>query len=313
MRWPRQPAAAKSRVTLAATRQMPRAPRLDNRIALPLIAPFVAVYGLLFAYPTLQMLWMSFTDSQLIISGKWVGFDNYIHLFRDWRFGRAVFNTSYFVLMTAIPATALGLGVAMIITRLHGRVQGFVLALFFLPYVLPVATVTTIWGWMLGYPDGPLQSVIALFTGAPVRIFSTPSWLLPTVAVITLWWTSGFNFLLFLAGLRSIPPELYEAARLDGASRWAQFRHITWPLIWPVTALVLTIQLILQIKLFDQLFLYSRGGQVDATLVLVQYIYSLGFQKDQGGYAATVAVALFVIVMALSVLQFTALRAGSRK
>jgi multiple sugar transport system permease protein len=187
------------------------------------------------------------------------------------------------------------------------------LALFFLPYVLPVSTVTTIWGWMLGYPNGPLQPLIALVVGHPVRVFRTVSWILPAVAVITLWWTSGFNVLLFLAGLRSIPPELYEAARIDGAGRVRQFVSVTWPLIWPVTALVLTIQLILQIKLFDQLYMFVGGGQVDATLVLVQYIYSLGFQRDNGGYAATVAVALFVLVVALSVLQFTALRARGRK
>ena len=292
---------------------MAKAPRLDNRTALPFVLPFVAVYGLLFLYPTLQMIWMSFTNSQLIVPGKFVGLDNYLYLFRDWRFGRAVGNTIFFVAMTAIPSTALGLGIAMIVARLKGRVQAIVLALFFLPYVLPVATVTTIWGWMLGYPDGVLQGLIALVVGHPVRVFRTVSWILPAVAVVTLWWTSGFNVLLFLAGLRAIPPELYEAAKLDGGGRWTQFRHITWPLIWPVTALVFTIQLILQLKLFDQLYLYVGGGQVDATLVLVQYIYSLGFQKDRGGYAATVAVALFVIVMALSVLQFTVLRARGRR
>src|SRR6185437_2219784 len=169
-----------------------------------------------------------------------------------------------------------------------------------------------IWSWMLDYPAGVLQGPISLVMGRPMHVFLTPSWVLPVVALMTVWWTAGFNVLLFLAGLRNISPELYEAARLDGAGAWTQFRAITWPLIWPVTALVLTIQLILEIKLFDQLYLVSRGGQVDATLVFVQYIYSLGFQKDQGGYAATVAVALFVLVMALSVLQFQALRAGSR-
>ena len=291
----------------------PRPERLDNRTALPFVLPFIAVYGLLFLWPTLQMVWMSFTSSQLIVPGKFIGLDNYFYLFRDWRFGRAVGNTLYFVVMTAIPSTLLGLGIAMIVARLKGPLQGLALALFFLPYVLPVSTVTTIWGWMLGYPDGPLQSLIALFTGHPVRVFRAPSWVLPAVAVITLWWTSGFNVLLFLAGLRSIPPELYEAARIDGAGRLSQFAHITWHLIWPVTALVLTIQLILQIKLFDQLYMFVGGGQVDATLVLVQYIYSLSFQKDQGGYAATVAVALFVVVAGLSVLQFTALRARGRR
>jgi len=285
----------------------------DNRTALPFVLPFIAVYALLFVWPTLQMVWMSFTDSQLIVPGHFIGLDNYLYLFRDWRFGRAVANTVYFVLLTAIPSTLIGLMLAMIVVRLKGALQGLALAAFFLPYVLPVTTVTTIWDWMLGYPGGALQPVIALFAGQPVRVFRTVSWILPAVAVVTLWWTTGFNVLLFTAGLKSIPPELYEAARLDGAGRFRQFRAVTWPLIWPVTALILTIQLILQIKLFDQLYLYVGGGQVDATLVLVQYIYSLAFQKDQGGYAATVAVALFVIVVALSVLQFTALRARGRK
>jgi multiple sugar transport system permease protein len=292
---------------------MPRPAHPDNRAALPFILPFAAVYGLFFAWPTLQMLWMSFTNSQLIVPGRFVGLDNYLYLLRDWRFARAVGSTVYFVAMTAIPSTALGLLLALIVNRLRGRLQAVALALFFLPYVLPVSTVTTIWGWMLGYPNGPLQPLIALVVGHPVRVFRTVSWILPAVAVITLWWTSGFNVLLFLAGLRSIPPELYEAARIDGAGRVRQFVSVTWPLIWPVTALVLTIQLILQIKLFDQLYMFVGGGQVDATLVLVQYIYSLGFQRDNGGYAATVAVALFVLVVALSVLQFTALRARGRK
>jgi multiple sugar transport system permease protein len=287
--------------------------RPDNRTALPFILPFIAVYGLFFLWPTLQMLWMSFTNSQLVIPGSFVGLDNYLHLLRDWRFGRAIGNTLYFVLLTAVPSTALGLVLAMIVVRLKGLPQAVALALFFVPYVLPVTTVTTIWAWMLGFPGGPLQPLVALFAGHPVRVFRTVSWILPAVAVVTLWWTTGFNVLLFLAGLKAIPPELYEAARLDGAGRLRQFRAVTWPLIWPVTALVLTIQLIIQIKLFDQLYLYVGGGQVDATLVLVQYIYSLAFQKDQGGYAATVAVALFVLVAALSVLQFTALRARGRK
>jgi multiple sugar transport system permease protein len=280
----------------------------DNRTAALFIAPFVAVYALLFVYPTLQMVWMSFTNSQLIVPGKWIGLGNYARLFGDRRFGFAVLHTFYFVALTVIPSTALGLGIAMLINRLKGRAQGFVLALFFIPYILPVATVTNIWWFMLSYPDGVLQGPIALLMGQPVHVFLTASWVLPTVALITIWWTTGFNILLFLAGLRNVPPELHEAARLDGAGRWRQFVHITLPLMWPVTALVFTIQLILQIKLFDQLYLMVREGQ-DATLVLVQYIYNLGFQSDRGGYASTVAVALFVIVIIVSVLQFQLLRA----
>lgn len=274
--------------------------KYDHRTALPLVAPFVIVYAALFLYPTLQMLAMSLTNGQLIVPGEWVGLDNYFKLFRDWRFGNSVANTAYFVALTVVPGTLLGLGFAMLVNRLKGFWQALVLAVFFLPYILPVTTVTSIWSW-LAY--GPLQVVL------PDRVFGRPAFVLPIAAVITVWWTVGFNVLLFMAGLKNIPDELYEAARLDGAGRWMQFREITWPLVWPVTALVLTVQLIVQIKVFDQVYLMVQGGRVDATMVLVQYIYTLAFQRNQGGYAATVAVALFVIVAAVSVLQFQLLRA----
>ncbi len=274
--------------------------KYENRAALPLVAPFVVVYGALFLYPTLQMLAMSFTNGQLIVAGDFVGVDNYLKLFRDWRFSNAVRNTAYFVAMTVVPGTLLGLGFAMLVVRLGRFWQGSVLTAFFLPYVLPVTTVTSIWTW---FAYGPAQIVL------PDHVLAIPALVLPLAAVITVWWTVGFNVLLFMAGLKAIPPELYEAARLDGAGRWAQFRYITWPLTWPVTALVLTIQLITQIKVFDQVYLLAQGGRVDASMVLVQYIYTLAFQRNQGGYAATVAVALFLIVGVLSVLQFQLLRA----
>ncbi|MBN9316390.1 MAG: sugar ABC transporter permease [Devosia sp.] len=277
-----------------------RSNRLDNRTALPLVAPFVIVYAALFLYPTLQMLAMSLTSGQLIVPGEFVGLDNYLKLFRDWRFGNSVRNTALFVALTVVPGTLLGLAFAMLVVRLGRFWQGLVLAAFFLPYVLPVTTVTSIWTW---FAYGPGQVIL------PERVLAMPAFVLPMAAAITIWWTVGFNVLLFMAGLKNIPAELYEAAKLDGAGRWVLFRDVTWPLIWPVTALVLTIQLITQIKVFDQVYLLVQGGRVDASMVLVQYIYTLAFQRNQGGYAATVAVALFVIVAALSVLQFQLLRA----
>jgi multiple sugar transport system permease protein len=138
-------------------------------------------------------------------------------------------------------------------------------------------------------------------------------WLLPVVGLITIWWTNGLSILLFLAGLRNIPHEIYESAQLDGANRWQIFRSITWPLIWPITVLCLTIQLILQLKIFDQVYLFSMGGRTQATMVLVQYIFDRAFVHNKGGYAATVAVALFIIVIAFSVLQLQALRARGER
>jgi multiple sugar transport system permease protein len=133
------------------------------------------------------------------------------------------------------------------------------------------------------------------------------------MAVVTIWWTAGFSILLFLAGLRAIPKEIYEAAEMDNAGRWTIFRKITWPLLWPITTLVATIQLILQLKIFDQVYLFSVGGRPNDNLVLVYYIYQKAFQNDQGGRAAAAAVVLFALVIIVSVLQFQLLRLSGRR
>ena len=135
---------------------------------------------------------------------------------------------------------------------------------------------------------------------------------MPVIAAVTIWWTNGFNVLLFIAGLRNIPQELYEAAALDGATKRQQFFRVTWPLLWPVTALVLTLQLILQLKLFDQVYLLSGGGPFNSSCVLL-LVYREAFQLNNGGYASAVALVLFVLIMVVSVLQFQVLRIRGRR
>ena len=277
--------------------------------ALIFVLPFVVVYAVLFIYPTLQMIWLSLQKAPLIGPGTFIGFDNYVRLFNDKLFGVALWNTVYFVLLSALPSTLLGLAIAIGINRLKGWTQSVILACFFIPYILPVSVVFRVWGWMFDSQFGILQPVIALIAGGNVPVFRTLPLFMPTVAFITIWWTIGFNILLFIAGLRNIPTEIYEAASLDGTSRWRQFTRITWPLIWPVTVLVLTIQLILQFKIFDQVYLFGNGGRSDATMGLVQLIYRSAFQKNNGGYGASVAVVLFLVIVVFSVLQFQLLRA----
>ena len=207
-----------------------------------------------------------------------------------------------------MPTTLIGLGIAMMVARLRGWLQSTVLACFFLPYVLPVTVVTLMWRWVLDAQFGIAQYVIEAVTGTRVPVFHEAAWAMPMVAFVTVWWTNGFNVLPFIAGLRNIPPDSYDAAALDGAGRWRKFRYITWPLIWPVTALVLTIQLILQMKILDQVYLLTKGGPFNSTNIVVQYVYKQAFQQNHGGYGATVAMVLFVIIAALSVLQFQVLR-----
>jgi len=287
--------------------------RTEILTAMVLIAPFVAIYGWLFIYPTIQMVRLSFTDAPLIGEGAFVGIDNYVRLIGDRLFRTAVWNTSYFVLLTVIPGTLVALGIALMVSRLKGRIQSLVLAAFFLPFILPVTVVYLIWQWITDLQYGIMQYLITPIVGAPVNVFRRPAWFMPMAALVTIWWTNGFSILLFLAGLKNISPEIYESAALDGASRGQQFTRITWPLIWPVTVLCLTIQLILQLKIFDQVYLFSIGGRTNQTMVLVQYIFEQAFVHNKGGYADTVAVALFVIVIAFSVLQFQLLKARGER
>lgn len=282
-------------------------------VALILIAPFLAVYGLVFVYPTIDMFLLSFTDAPLIGDGDYVGIENYTRLVSDRRFDTAIWNTAYFVVMTVVPGTAVALAIALGVSRLSGRMQALVLALFFLPYILPVSVVYRLWDWTMNFQFGIAMHFFDLVGVDRVPVFKVTTWFLPAVAFITIWWTCGFNILLFLAGLRAIPQEIYEAAALDNAGRWKTFRKVTWPLLWPITALNLTIQLIFQLKIFDQVYLFSTGGRPNDNLVMVYYIFQRAFQSNHGGRAAAIAVVLFVIVVVVSVINFQLMRvSGSR-
>jgi multiple sugar transport system permease protein len=287
--------------------------RREVAVAMTLIAPFVLTFVLVFLYPTIRMIELSFTNAPLIGPGEWVGLANFKRLLTDNLFYTSLKNNGYFVLLTVVPTTALALAIAMMITRLKGPLQALILALFFLPYILPVSVVTQIWAWMLDFQFGVLQPVFAFFTGKPVPVFKNPYWVMPTVATVTIWWTNGFNVLLFIAGLRNISSDYYEAAALDGATRWQLFTKVTWPLLWPVTALVLTLQLILQLKIFDQIYLLSSGGPFNSSYVLLLMVYREAFQLNHGGYASAIALVLFVLIVVVSVLQFQLLRAGGNK
>jgi len=293
---------------------MIRSRRNEIFVAYVLMAPFIVVYAVLFVYPTIRMMQQSFTNAPLIGPGKWVGLDNFWRLYSDRLFSVAIWNTIYFVVLSVIPSTLLALAVALGVNRLKGWSQSTILSAFFLPYILPVSVVFRIWSWILDKDFGVAQYAIAPLNGGQnLSIFRTIPLFMPAVAFITMWWLLGFNVLLFIAGLRNISSEIYEAAELDGASRWDQFSRITWPLIWPITVLVFTVQLILQLKIFDQVYLFAQGGRVDATMVMVQYIYKQAFQMNKGGLADAAAVLLFLLIVVLSVLQFQLLRARGER
>ncbi|ULH17185.1 sugar ABC transporter permease (plasmid) [Deinococcus sp. KNUC1210] len=271
-----------------------------------MVAPFLIIYLLFLIYPTLRVIQLSFTNADLNGSGRFTGLSNYIKLLHEPTFWNALLNTLYFILLTVIPNTLVGLGLALLILRLR-RLKNFVLAAFFLPYVLPVSVVTSVWNWVLDSNFG----LFNFLTGSTVTWFQDPVWAMPAVAFVTIWWTVGFNILLFIAGLQSISPDIYEAAALDGASGARLFWSITWPNLWPVTSLILLLQLIAQFKIFDQIYLLTTGGPFDKTLVLLLYSYREGFQQQHGGYASTIGVVLMLIILVVSAIQSKLLNRGN--
>jgi multiple sugar transport system permease protein len=277
------------------------------RDAFLLIAPFLILYFLFFLFPTIRAIQLSFTDAPLVGKGHFTGLENYKKLFASKDFWKALKNTAYFVLLTVVPNTAVGLMFALMVVRLK-RLRSFVLSAFFLPNMLTVSVVTLIWQWILDSQFGIFNVVL----GTKYSIFRDPDWAMVAIAFITIWWTVGFNMLLFIAGLQGISKEYYEAAQIDGATGAQVFWGITWPLLWPVTTLVLTLQLIAQFKIFDQIWLLTAGGPFKKTMPMLQLVYQEAFQEFKGGYASAIAMILFLIILVASLINYRLLRAGPR-
>jgi len=195
-------------------------------IALLFVLPFLIFYVLFLIYPGIQACYLSLTNSEITGQGRFIGLGNFAELMHDADFWGSVLHTGYFVLLTVVPNTLIGFFLALLVVRLK-RLRLVVLAAFFLPYVLPVSVVTTAAIWILDANFG----IFNFLTGINISWFQDPLWAMPSVAAVTIWWTVGFNVLLFIAGLQRIPQEYYEAAALDGASGFRRFAHITCPLI----------------------------------------------------------------------------------
>ena len=276
----------------------PTTARRDTLPAWLLLAPFLVAFGLFFFLPALETFWLSLTESSLTRTSAFVGLDNYHTLLNDPSFWDSVGNTFYFSLLTVIPLCALGLLMAMLVDRFT-RVQGGLQGAFFLPFVLPISVMTLIADWMLQPSSGVVNHIL----GGQRAWLADPHWALPAVAIGTIWWTVGFNMLLFLAGLRNIPAELYEAAALDGARGFTLFRTITWPALRPVATTALILQMIASLKVFGQTYILTSGGPFNTTRVALHYMYETAFTQSDAGYAAAVAMAFVAIVILLSLLQ----------
>jgi multiple sugar transport system permease protein len=278
------------------------------------VLPFTAFYALFLIWPTFLGLYYSFTDKSLTgRPASWVGLENWAEAFGDERAWAALWNTAEFTLYSTPPLVILAIIMALLVNRAR-KLGWFLRMAFFAPFVVPVSVVTMIWIWIYQPDGGLLNHYLQLLgiqdAGAPTLWLQDKSTAMWSVVITTVWWTMGFNFLLYLAALQTIPADVYEASSIDGASWWRQLWHITLPLLKRTTALVIVLQLIASLRIFDQMYLMTGGGPDRATEVAIQYIYISGFEGYRIGYASALSYVLFVLILVVSIVQF---RLFSRK
>jgi multiple sugar transport system permease protein len=275
--------------------------RRDDRTAWGFLAPFLVLYLAFIIGPTIYAFILSLFNGSLVRAGlgSWAGFGNYAEALSSPDFWSSLWHTIYFTILTTPPLVILAFVFALLADRaVRGR--WFFRFAFFVPYVLPSAVMSLIWIWIytpaLGLAQGWLG---AIGIKAPVWL-GDPAWAMPSVAIATVWWTIGFNFILYLAGLQDIPRELYEAASIDGAGPWQQIRRITIPLLGRTTTLVTVLQVIASLKIFDQIYIMTSGGPNFSTRPALEYIYDQSFTNLRIGYGAAVSMLLFLVILAVS-------------
>lgn len=222
----------------------------------------------------------------------------------DPRFWNALRNTVIFTVVSTPIIASLGLLFALLLNKPRRKMTGLYRAALFVPYILPVSVATLIWGYLLNPSRGLVGKLTETIGQTPIAWLSDPRFAMGAIIVTTVWWTVGFNMVLFGAGLQDIDPALYEAAQIDGAGRWQQFRYITLPGLRHATLLVLVTQIIASFQIFGQVNIMTGGGPGNTTDVVVRYIYQTGFRDMELGYASAMSLFLFVVMVVVSFVQF---------
>lgn len=268
------------------------------------IAPFLGFYLLFVVWPSVVGLGYSFTDRSLAGGPvSFVGLDNWVESLSDPYMWSALWNTLLFTLLSVPIMVILALALALLTD--HARRLGWFLRFsFFAPFVLPVAVMTLIWAWMYNPTLGLFNSVLESLGLSGIEWLHNESTAMISVVIATAWWQVGFNYLLYLAAMQSIPDDVYEAASLDGASAWQKIRRITLPLLSRTTGLITILQLIGSLRVFEQIYLMTEGGPNFATRTIIQYIYDSGFVGLRIGTASAMAYVFMALIIVASIAQF---------
>ncbi len=267
-----------------------------------LIAPAFLLYLLFILVPIIWSLAMSFTDYNFV-DANLVGFENYINLISDEIFLTSVFNTVLFGVYTILPTMIIGLFLAVL---LNGSIKGRSVfrTIFYLPNIFSMVAVSMAWLYLLDTNAGLINQFLKEIGLQPVQWLRDTTLSMISVSVASIWATVGYNMVVFLAGLQGIPDYLYEAASIDGVSRWGQFRYITLPLLAPSTFFVFVNACIRSFQVFGQVLVMTAGGPMNSTTTIAHQIYRNGFEYYKMGYASAQAVILLIIVLIITVINF---------
>jgi multiple sugar transport system permease protein len=291
-------------VILPARRRPARRVLRNTAIGWSFILPNFAGFAVLTLVPVVLLFYYAFTDWNVFGGAQWSGLANFKQMFGDDSFWTALWNTVYYSAVH-IPLTfVVALGLALLLNR---RLRGvaFFRTVAFFPYVTSIVAVAQVWNMLFSPEFGPINDFLRLLgVDNPPGWTVSSGWSMPAVIIVGTWRDMGYYMLLFLAGLQTVPAELHEAAKIDGASAWQRLRNVTMPCLRHTTFFVTVMLTINSFKVFDLILLLTDGGPGQSTLVLSQYIYQKGFEENQFGYASAVSIVLFAICFLVTIVQF---------
>ena len=284
------------------------------RAAWIFLAPALTLISVFFLLPVLASLVLSLTDFDIYAvasakNARFVGLDNYGRLFKDPVFWKALLNTFYFALVGGPLTVAVSLGAALLVNSKLVRWQAFFRTVYFAPFVTTLVAVAIVWRYLYHPQYGFINFVLAKVGVDQIDWLGDPRWAMPAIILMSVWKNFGYNMLIFIAALQSIPQDLYEAAELDGANAVQRFRHITLPMLGPALAFVGVVTMIGYFQLFAEPYVMTAGGPLRATTSVVLYMYEEGFRWWRMGFAASIAFVLFAIIALATLLQRRFVRA----
>ena len=288
-----------------------------QRAAWWFVTPALAVLAIFFFIPVLAALAMSLTDFDLYALGNFqnlrlVGLHNYAQLLVDPLFWKALGNTFYFVLLGVPLSIGASLGAALLVNSKVARFRNFFRTLYFAPVVTTLVAVAVVWRYIFHTRYGFLNYVLGFVGIDPINWMGNPHWAMPAIVILAVWKNFGYNMIILLAALQSIPEDLYEAARIDGASGWQQFRHVTLPGLAPVLTLVSILTIAGYFQLFAEPYVMTEGGPLQSTMSVLYFMYEEGFKWWSLGRASAVAFLLFILMFAITLLQLALTRRAVR-